>query len=100
MSVPVCIANAIADALDAKDVQLLVEASESSLRFHQRIKLPVYATAGIPEYWIADLEREVLIIHREPEAGRYTSVETWQVDEVVSPLAAPELSFAVRQAFD
>jgi Uma2 family endonuclease len=85
---------------DAKDVQLVVEAAESSLRFDQRIKLPIYAAAGIPEYWIADLEREVLVIHREPEADRYASIETWQGEDIVSPLAAPELSFAVRQAFN
>jgi Uma2 family endonuclease len=85
---------------DARDVQLVVEAAETSLRFDQRIKLPVYAAAGIPEYWIADLEREVLIIHRFPEASRYTSIETRHVDELVSPLAAPELSIIVRQAFE
>jgi Uma2 family endonuclease len=85
---------------DAVDVQLVVEASETSLRFDQRIKLPVYASAEIPEYWIADLEREVLIIHREPDGSRYKWVETRQGDERVSPLAAPDLSFAVRQAFE
>ncbi|MCI0334431.1 MAG: Uma2 family endonuclease [Planctomycetes bacterium] len=85
---------------DASDVLLVIEAAESSLRRDQQIKLPIYARAGIPEYWIADLEREMLIIHREPEAGRYKLVETRQGDDLVSPLAAPELSFAVRQAFE
>jgi Uma2 family endonuclease len=82
------------------DVLLIVEAAESSLPRDQKVKRPVYAASGIPEYWIADLEREVLIIHREPEGGSYNSVETRQGDDIVSPLAAPELSFAVRQAFE
>lgn len=85
---------------DAKDVLLVVEAAESSLRFDKRVKLPVYAAVSLPEYWIADLEREELIIHREPTGEHYASVETWRGDDIVSPLAAPELSFAVRQAFD
>jgi Uma2 family endonuclease len=85
---------------EPRDVRLVVEAAESSLHFDQRIKLPVYAAAAIPEYWIADLEREVLIIHREPAAGLYASIETRQGDDLVSPLAAPELTFHARQAFD
>jgi len=85
---------------DAKDAQLLVEAAESSLRFDQRIKLPAYAAAQIPEYWIADLDREVLIIHRAPEGERYADVQTRHGDDIVSALAAPELSFAVGEAFN
>jgi Uma2 family endonuclease len=82
------------------DVLLLVEAAESSLRRDQQIKLPVYATSGISEYWIADLEREELIVNREPSGGTYMSIEIRRGDDVVSPSAAPELSFAVRQLFD
>ena len=85
---------------DATDVLLVIEASDSSLRRDQQIKLPIYAAAGIPEYWIADLAREELIIHREPEGNGYRVVEMRRGDDVVSPSAAPELAFAVRKAFD
>jgi Uma2 family endonuclease len=85
---------------DASDVLLVIEAADSSLHRDQKVKLPVYATAGIQEYWIADLKREVLIVHRSPESGAYKSVQTLQGDDVVSPLAAPDLTFAVRQAFE
>jgi Uma2 family endonuclease len=83
-----------------RDALLVVEAAESSLRRDQQIKLPVYAAAGIAEYWIADLEKEVILIHRDPVGDSYRSVEPRQGDEIISPLAAPELSFAVREAFD
>jgi len=84
----------------AADILLVVEAAESSLPRDQKIKLPVYASAGIPEYWIADLEHETLIIHRDPQAGGYRLIEARSGDDVVSPLAAPDFSFAVRKAFD
>lgn len=83
---------------NAPDVLLVVEAAESSHRRDQTIKLPVYAAAGIQEYWIADLDKGVLIIHRDPEGSGYRSVETRIGDDVVSPLAAPDLQFSVRQA--
>jgi Uma2 family endonuclease len=85
---------------DSSDVLLVIEAAESSLRRDQQIKLPIYATAGVREYWIAHLKREVLIIHREPKAGSYQSVEIREGDDLVSPLVGPELSFRARQLFD
>jgi Uma2 family endonuclease len=84
----------------AGDILLAVEAAESSLARDRMVKMPIYARAGIPEYWIADLEHETLIIHRDPRPGGYASVETRSGDDVVSPLAAPDFSFAVRKAFD
>ena len=85
---------------DPTDVMLIVEAADSSFRRDEEVKLPVYAAAGIAEYWIADLEQEVIIIHREPEGGRYKTIEVRQGDDEVSPSIAPDLSFAVRQAFE
>ncbi|MEX2306736.1 MAG: Uma2 family endonuclease [Pirellulales bacterium] len=85
---------------ESPDVLLIIEAAESSLPHDQKVKLPVYAAAGIPEYWIADLEREAFIIHRDPEGANYRTIQIRQGDDVVSPSAAPELSFAVRQAFE
>lgn len=84
----------------AGDVCLVIEAADSSLQRDQCVKMPIYSGAGVPEYWIADLEREVLIVHREPQPGGYRLVEKRSGDDIVSPLAAPDFSFAVRQAFD
>jgi Uma2 family endonuclease len=85
---------------DAADALLVVEAAETSLRRDQQIKLPVYAGAGIAEYWIADLDRELLLIHREPDDAKYRITETQHGDDIVSPVACPDFSFAVRQLFD
>lgn len=37
------------------DTFLVVEVSDTTLRFDGKIKVPLFATAGIPEVWIADL---------------------------------------------
>lgn len=84
---------------DASDVLLVIEAADSSMRRDEQVKLPNYALAEIQEYWIADVNREVLIVHRDPQGGGYKSVAILQGDDIVSPLAAPDLSFTVRQAF-
>ena len=80
---------------------LVVEViSPDSRTRDSRDKLHEYEKGGVPEYWIADLENEQLLIYRDPEGALYRTAEVRQGDEVVSPLAAPEFSFTVRQAFD
>lgn len=82
------------------DVLLLVDASASSLHSDQQIKLPIYAQAGIQEYWIADLDNERLLVHRDPAGSLYNSVQTLEGDALVSPLAAPGFSLEVRRMFE
>ncbi len=61
----------------ANDVLLLVEVSQSSVRYDREIELPLYAERGVAEVWIVDLDRNVLRIYRKPVAGQYTdNVET------------------------
>ena len=82
------------------DVLLIVEAAVASLNHDQQIKLPSYAAAGIAEYWIADLDKELLLVHREPVGAVYQSVQTFEGDALVSPLASPDISLSVRQMFE
>ena len=53
------------------DTLLIVEVADSSLHYDKTVKLPLYARAGIPEYWIVDLKNRVLDAYRHPEAGAY-----------------------------
>lgn len=53
------------------DVLLAIEVSLSSLRFDRNRKLPLYARAGIPEYWIVDVVKPVLHVLHTPQNGRY-----------------------------
>jgi Uma2 family endonuclease len=83
-----------------QDVQLVIEAAASSLSRDRKHKLPVYASAEILEYWIADLDHDRLLVHREPEGAGYKLVQTLEGDALVSPLAAPDFSLTVRQMFE
>jgi len=80
------------------DVALLVEVSDSSLTLDLTIKARLYARAGIADYWVLDINGRRLIVHREPEGGRYTSVIAFNEDEQVSPLFAPKSIFQVSGA--
>ncbi len=81
------------------EVALVVEVSDSSLTLHLTIKAQLYARAGVSDYWVLDVNNRRLIVHRQPETGRYKSVESYSDQEQVAPLAAPDSSFPVSSAF-
>jgi Uma2 family endonuclease len=82
-----------------RDLDLVVEIADTSLLFDLTVKASLYARAGIAEYWILDVIGRRLIVHRNQEAGQYASVVSYADQESVAPLAAPQSSFLVRDAF-
>lgn len=55
--------------------ELIVEASDSSLRRDLGIKAEIYAEAGQRHYWVLDLRRREVVVHTDPVDGRYAHVE-------------------------
>ena len=50
----------------AQDVLLLIEIADSYLKYDQEVKLPLYAEAGITDYWIFNLIENCLETHNQP----------------------------------
>jgi Uma2 family endonuclease len=50
-------------------------------------KAATYAAAGVPEYWIVDLDRDEVLVRREPGPTAYASIERFVPGDVVRPLA-------------
>jgi Uma2 family endonuclease len=63
--------------------RLLVEVSRSSRRKDLGVKARVYAAAGVPEYWVVDLAREVVVRHTQPAPAGYGAVTTHGPDETL-----------------
>lgn len=53
---------------------VVIEVASSSLDEDRRVKAPLYAAAGVPEYWIVNLEERVLEVHRMPSGGAYAAM--------------------------
>ena len=57
------------------DIILVIEVADSSIKFDRDTKAPLYAAAGISEYWIVNLIDNHLEIYRQPEGSMYTSIQ-------------------------
>ena len=84
---------------------LVVEIADTSLQYDRTTKMSLYASAGIPEYWIVNLVERRLEVYREPSSlepetpfnALYKSLRLYSAQESVSPLFAPEVSIQVGQ---
>ena len=78
-----------------RNALLVVEMGATSLRIDLVRKARIYAAGGVPEYWVLDVERRALIVHRDPRDGYYTDVRTVSEDQIVM---ATKLDLAVPVA--
>ena len=72
------------------DVFLLVEVANTSLKLDLGRKRDIYASVGIQDYWVADINAKRWTIHRDPEGERYRTAFEVAFGEEVAPLAFPE----------
>jgi Uma2 family endonuclease len=56
----------------AAEVALVVEVADSSLRLDREVKGPIYARAGIPTYWIVNLQDATVEVYTEPSGESET----------------------------
>jgi Uma2 family endonuclease len=79
------------------DVLLIIEVADSSEGYDRQTKAPLYARYGIPELWIAMLNADQVIVYRDPMPDGYAMTRVARRGESISPLAFPDLAFAVEE---
>ena len=80
----------------AEDALLVLEVSDTTLRYDRNVKLPRYAAAGVLEVWIENLEEDLLLVCRDPSDNSYQTNLTLQRGDSVSVAAFPDVVFKVE----
>lgn len=71
---------------------LLIEVSNSSLRKDRKIKLPIYAEAGVPEYWIVNVSKRGAVtveVYTNPTPTGYANMAILRDGDVLRPSHVP-----------
>lgn len=87
----------VAEGIKPADALLVVEVADSSAQYDRKVKLPLYALAGVAEVWLVDLNRGVVEVYREPSDGEYQELKTYRRGEKIEPLLIPEVSLTVEE---
>jgi len=81
------------------DALLFIEVADTSLQYDRTVKLRLYARAGIPEYWIADVNTDTVEVYRSPSGEQYATRQVFSRGESVAPRAFPDAVIAVDAIF-
>ena len=73
---------------------LIVEVSDTTLFYDTTTKAELYATAGVPDYWVLDVNQRELHVFRDPQpvadnGFAYRWSQTFPESDTITPLAAP-----------
>ena len=75
---------------------LVIEVSDTSLRYDTTVKLGLYAAGGIADYWVSDVNARQLLVFRDPRPDpaashghTYATHHVLGPTDTVSPLAVP-----------
>jgi Uma2 family endonuclease len=81
------------------DIILIIEVADSLIKFDRDTKAPLYAAAGISEYWIVNLIDNHLEIYRQPSGSIYTSIQIVMPPQSINLPEFADISLNVSDFF-
>ena len=84
----------------SREVLLVVEVAETSLRFDLERKVPLYARAGIGEAWVIDVDQRALHRFASPDAGgRYLVTSIIAGNQKIALSSLPDIVVTLGELF-
>ncbi|MFN9400036.1 MAG: Uma2 family endonuclease [Dolichospermum sp.] len=86
------------------DILLVIEVADSSIDYDQKVKIPLYAKAGIVDYWIFNLLDNCLECYSEPYQNKsgefgYANRRIVLPNQAISLPCFPDLSLDLSKVF-
>ena len=76
------------------DIFLIIEVAESSIDIDRSIKMRIYARAGVSEYWLVDLNEDVVNVHADPSNGVYRVETACRRGQSIAPRLLPSCAIS------
>ena len=81
------------------DSLLVIEVSDTTLRYDRDVKVPFYARHGVPEVWIVDLQNDRLLVYGSPGDGAYARQESLARPQTMLVTALPGVTLELTSVF-
>lgn len=76
------------------DVLLIIEVADSSISYDRDVKVPLYAEAGIEEFWLVDINNRILTSYTSPTTDGYAKSHRYRSGDSIPILAFPDVAIA------
>lgn len=82
------------------DLLLVIEVADSSLSIDRTTKQRLYATAGVPQYWVVNLPESVVEVYESPDAsaGKYARHDSYSLGQTISWIISPQQTLEINVA--
>lgn len=84
----------------SEDILLLIEVSDSSLKYDQEIKIPLYANSNVQEVWLINLNNDTVETYRYPQTSFYQQKQIFTKNNQASCLAFPQININFANFFN
>jgi Uma2 family endonuclease len=79
------------------DILVVIEIADSSIRYEEDVKTPLYAAVSIAEYWLVDLNASIVWRYSSPDQGTYRSIEQYHRGQSIAPFLLPACRISVDE---
>jgi Uma2 family endonuclease len=81
-------------------VLLAVEVADASLAYDRQVKRPLYAEAGVPEYWVLDVGAAVIERYTGPRADGYSHMDRLRSGDSLTLVALPDVAIELAELLE
>lgn len=82
-----------------EDILLIIEVADSSIDYDRHEKAPLYASVGIPEMWLFDVNKKAIEGYSQPSALGYKHIHRYDEGDTLAMLAFPDITFNWNELF-
>ncbi|MEB3342654.1 Uma2 family endonuclease [Okeania sp.] len=80
-----------------ENVFLLIEVSDTTIKYDREVKVPLYAENNIVEVWLVNLNEKCLEVYRQPKGNGYENMQTFKKGETMTIQVFPNVTFTVDE---
>lgn len=80
-----------------QDILLLIEVADTTIATDRAVKVPLYASNGVPELWLIDLNNQTVEVYYEPIGDRYRYTYQFQAGATIYLQSFPNIGFDVNE---
>lgn len=66
-----------------KDIHLIIEVADTTFAYDSKVKLPLYAASGIPEYWVIDLNKKQVHTFWDAQGNTYQQSQVYRSGDTI-----------------
>jgi len=81
------------------DILLIIEVADSTIAYDREVKMPLYASEGIPEMWLFDLNGRLIESYSQPSVRGYKRMQCHEQGDSFAMIAFPDISFSWQEMF-